>query len=70
MTVGIASSAMGPLVLGASADYLGGFGPSLWVCAAIGAIVAAGGLRGKDCGSGISDCGLEEGALEEFGLAA
>jgi cyanate permease len=70
MTVGIASSAMGPLVLGASADYLGGFGPSLWACAAVGTVVAISGLRGKDCGFGIADCGLDECALEEFGLAA
>ncbi len=70
MTVGIASSAMGPLVLGASADYLGGFGPALWACGAVGLLVAAGGLRGHDCGFGIADCGLDECALEEFGLAA
>jgi hypothetical protein len=70
MTVGIASSAMGPLVLGASADYLGGFGPSLWACAAVGVVVAAGGLRGEDCGFGIADCGLAEERMEEFGLAS
>jgi MFS family permease len=45
MTVGIASSALGPLVLGSSADYLGGFQPSLWLFAAVGVMVAVSGMR-------------------------
>lgn len=43
MTVGIACSALGPLVMGASADYLGGFDPSLWLFATVAAAVAAAG---------------------------
>jgi MFS family permease len=41
MTVGIACSAMGPLVMGASVDYLGGFEPSLWLFTAVAMFVAA-----------------------------
>ena len=40
MTVGIACSALGPLVMGASVDYLGGFEPSLWLFTAVAALVA------------------------------
>jgi MFS transporter, OFA family, oxalate/formate antiporter len=43
MTVGIACSALGPLVMGASVDCLGGFEPSLWLFAAVALIVAAAG---------------------------
>jgi MFS family permease len=51
MTVGIGCSAMGPLAMGASADYLGGFEPSLWLFTAVALLVAAaGGLMG--CGDG------------------
>jgi MFS transporter, OFA family, oxalate/formate antiporter len=41
MTVGIACSALGPLVMGASVDYLGGFEPSLWFFTAVAMSVAA-----------------------------
>jgi MFS family permease len=41
MTVGIACSALGPLVMGASVDYLGGFEPSLWFFTAVATSVAA-----------------------------
>ncbi|MBA3480763.1 MAG: MFS transporter [Pirellulales bacterium] len=41
MTVGIACSALGPLVMGASVDYLGGFEPSLWLFTAVATFVAA-----------------------------
>jgi MFS family permease len=43
MTVGIACSALGPLVMGASVDYLGGFEPSLWFFTAVATFVAAAG---------------------------
>jgi MFS family permease len=43
MTVGIACSALGPLVMGASVDYLGGFEPSLWFFAAVAATIAVAG---------------------------
>ncbi|RIK74509.1 MAG: hypothetical protein DCC67_16505 [Planctomycetota bacterium] len=45
MTVGIACSAVGPLVMGASVDWLGGFQPSLWLLAAVAVCVAAAGQR-------------------------
>jgi cyanate permease len=56
MTVGIGCSALGPLVMGASADYLGGFEPSLWFFAAVAAFVAfAGGLAGGGDGAAIPE---------------
>jgi cyanate permease len=49
MTVGIACSALGPLVMGASVDYLGGFEPSLWFFTAVAMSVAAvGAIAGGD----------------------
>ena len=42
MTVGISCSALGPLVMGASVDALGGFEPSLWLFASLAALVAVG----------------------------
>lgn len=42
MTVGISCSALGPLVMGASADLLGGFNPSLWLFTTIAIIVSIG----------------------------
>ena len=42
MTVGISCSAMGPLVMGASADLLGGFNPSLWLFTTVAIVVAFG----------------------------
>ncbi|MCC6493946.1 MAG: MFS transporter [Pirellulales bacterium] len=45
MTVGIASSAVGPLIMGASADLLGGFQASLWFFATTALAVAAAGWR-------------------------
>ncbi|MBL9161587.1 MAG: MFS transporter [Planctomycetaceae bacterium] len=42
MTVGISCSAMGPLIMGASADALGGFNPSLWLFTTVAIIVALG----------------------------
>jgi hypothetical protein len=40
MTVGIGCSALGPVAMGASVDYLGGFEPSLWFFTAVAASVA------------------------------
>jgi MFS family permease len=62
MTVGIASSAMGPLVLGASADFLGGFQPSLWLFAGLAVTVAANGLKPESARGG--DQLIQEEALE------
>lgn len=45
MTVGISCSAIGPLVMGASADWLGGFQPSLWFFAGLAVCVATAGQR-------------------------
>lgn len=42
MTVGISCSAMGPLIMGVSADMLGSFNPSLWMFAALATAVALG----------------------------
>ena len=42
MTVAISCSAMGPLIMGASADMLGGFNPSLWLFATLATVVAIG----------------------------
>jgi cyanate permease len=56
MTVGIACSAMGPLVMGASVDYLGGFEPSLWFFTAVAMSVAAvGALAGGGEGVAVAD---------------
>jgi cyanate permease len=53
MTVGIACSALGPLVMGASADYLGGFEPSLWFFTAVAVSVAMiGAVAGGEGGGG------------------
>ena len=41
LTASIGGSAIGPVIMGASADYLGGFGPSLGMLAAAAAVVAA-----------------------------
>lgn len=40
LTAAVAGSSLGPLVMGVSDDYLGGFGPSLWLFAGWAAIVA------------------------------
>jgi OFA family oxalate/formate antiporter-like MFS transporter len=40
LTAAISASAVGPLVMGASVDFLGGFEPSMWIFAA-GACIAA-----------------------------
>jgi MFS family permease len=54
MTVGIACSALGPLVMGASVDYLGGFEPSLWFFTAVAmTVAAAGALAGGGDGAGV-----------------
>jgi MFS transporter, OFA family, oxalate/formate antiporter len=42
MTVGISCSALGPLVMGASVDLLGGFNPSLWLFTTVAIVVAFG----------------------------
>ncbi|WP_428306331.1 MFS transporter [Lacipirellula sp.] len=42
MTVGISCSALGPLVMGASVDLLGGFNPSLWFFTTVAVTVAVG----------------------------
>jgi MFS family permease len=41
LSAGISSSAVGPVVMGASVDYLGGFEPSLWAFAGGALLVAA-----------------------------
>lgn len=49
MTVGISCSAMGPLIMGASVDMLGGFNPSLWTFATLATVVALGSrMLGRD----------------------
>jgi MFS family permease len=45
MTVGISCSALGPLVMGASVDLLGGFNPSLWFFTTVAIVVAFGSRR-------------------------
>lgn len=44
LTAAIAGSSLGPLIMAVSDDYLGGFGPSLWMFAALAGIVAVAGL--------------------------
>lgn len=56
MTVGIACSALGPLAMGASVDYLGGFEPSLWLFTGVAVGVAAVGAYGG-VGEGASTAG-------------
>jgi cyanate permease len=54
MTVGISCSALGPLVMGASVDYLGGFEPSLWLFTTVAMTVAsAGAIAGGADGAAI-----------------
>lgn len=58
MTMGISCSALGPLVMGASVDYLGGFEPSLWLFTAVAVSVATVGALaggGEGASSIISD---------------
>ena len=51
MTVGISCSALGPLVMGASVDYLGGFEPALWFFTAVAVSVEMlGAVAGGDGG--------------------
>jgi MFS transporter, OFA family, oxalate/formate antiporter len=53
MTVAIACSSLGPLAMGASVDYLGGFEPSLWFFTAVALSVAAlGAVAGGEGGAG------------------
>jgi MFS family permease len=40
MTAAIGGSSIGPVVLGVSFDYLGGYGPGLWILAASAGIIA------------------------------
>ncbi len=44
LTAAIAGSSVGPLCMGISVDYLGGFAPSLWLFAAVAAAIAFAGL--------------------------
>ena len=42
LTAAVAGSAVGPVIMGASADYLGGFAPSLWLFSGlVGAVAVA-----------------------------
>lgn len=69
LTAAISASAAGPLVLGVSADFLGGFEPSLWVFAAgaaAAAVISPWATR-PEVGDGIA--GAVE-PLEEFTLRA
>jgi len=40
LTAAIAGSSVGPLIMGISADYLGGFTPALWLFAALATVVS------------------------------
>jgi cyanate permease len=40
LTVAVAASAIGPVIMGVSADYLGGFGHSLWLFAGLSVVTA------------------------------
>ncbi len=40
LTIAVAASAIGPVIMGVSADYLGGFGYSLWLFAGLSVITA------------------------------
>ena len=44
LTAAIAGSSVGPLMMGVSADYLGGFTPSLWLFTAMAAVIAIAGI--------------------------
>lgn len=44
LTAAIAGSSLGPLLMGVSDDYLGGFEPSLWLFAAMAGVVSIAGL--------------------------
>ena len=44
LTAAVAGSSLGPLVMGISIDYLGGFAPSLWLFAASAAVIALAGF--------------------------
>jgi len=51
LTAAIAGSSLGPLLMGISDDYLGGFAPSLWLFAALASVVAVAGLWATPPGS-------------------
>ncbi len=40
LTAAVGASAIGPVIMGVSADYLGGFADSLWLFAALSAVCA------------------------------
>ena len=40
----LAGSSLGPLVMGISTDYLGGFAPSLWIFAGFAGIISIAGF--------------------------
>ena len=44
ITAAIAGSSVGPLVMGVSADYLGGFAPALWLFVAMAVVVSIAGI--------------------------
>jgi OFA family oxalate/formate antiporter-like MFS transporter len=44
LTAAIAGSSLGPLVMGISTDYLGGFAPSLWIFAGFAGIISIAGF--------------------------
>ena len=44
LTAAIAGSSLGPLLMGVSDDYLGGFGPAMWLFAAVAGVVTVAGF--------------------------
>jgi len=44
LTAAIAGSSLGPLVMGISTDYLGGFAPALWIFASAAAVISIAGF--------------------------
>ncbi len=44
LTAAIAGSSLGPLLMGVSDDYFGGFGPAFWLFAGLAAVVAIAGI--------------------------
>lgn len=51
LTAAIGGSSIGPLVMGVSVDYLGGFTPSLWIMAAVALLVSAACFGATDPGA-------------------
>lgn len=69
LTAAISASAVGPLVMGGSVDYLGGFEPSMWLfagAACLTALVSPLATRPATLGADAADIGPTDGAARPW----